>query len=430
MSRLNDRLRERYEAGNPIRLALVGAGQMGKGMVCQMEQMIKGIRTVAVADIMLDRVVAAYQAAGVPADEVVVAKDLATAEKALQQGKRIATDDAVLMTKLAPVEVVVEASGVPEVGAKVAYHAILNKKHVVMLNVETDITVGYLLRRMADNAGVVYTVSAGDEPGATKELYDFSTAMGFKVVCAGKGKNNPLDREATPDKLAAEAASKKMSAKMLCTFVDGTKTMVEMTALANATGLLPDVRGMHGPFATVKDLPTLFSLKSQGGVLEHEGVVDYALGSVAPGVFVVVTTDQEVVAEDLKYLSLGKGPNYVFYRPYHLANLETPLSAAQAVLLGETTIATLRKPVAETITIAKKNLKAGEKLDGIGQYTFYASIERADIATKERLLPLGVAPGAVLKVDVAKDQPITYDQVELDRSTTIVYLRALQDQMD
>jgi predicted homoserine dehydrogenase-like protein len=426
---LNDDLRAREEAGLPIQLALVGAGQMGRGMINQMERMMRGMRATAVADIVIDRVVSAYNEAGVPQDDLVVTTDLDVAEEALAKGKRIATTDALLLTRLSPIEVVVEASGVPEVGARVAFHSILNKKHIVMLNVETDVTVGYLLRRLADNAGVVYTVSAGDEPGATKELFDFAEAMGFRIVALGKGKNNPLDREATPDKLAAEAAGKKMSAKMLTAFVDGTKTMVEMTALANATGLLPEKRGMHGPVATVEQLPKLFSLKSQGGILGHEGVVDYVLGSVAPGVFAVVTTDQKTIIEDLQYLSVGPGPNWVFYRPYHLANLETPLSAARAVLLGETTIATKQKPVAETITIAKRDLKAGEKLDGIGQYTFYGCIEKAAIATEERLLPLGLAEGAVLKSDVAKGQPISYDEVELNYDSLIVHLRALQDRL-
>lgn len=427
---LNDHLRAREEAGNPIKLALVGAGQMGSGMVSQMERMMKGIRAMAVADILLDRAISAYKEAGVSKDDIVVTTDRQIAEETLQKGKRVATTDALLLTRLSPIEVVVEATGVPEVGAKVAFDAILNHKHVVMLNVEADVTVGYILRRMADAAGVVYTVSAGDEPGATKELYDFAQAMGFRIVAAGKGKNNPLDREATPDKLSAEAASKGMSAKMLTAFVDGTKTMVEMTALANATGLVPDVRGMHGPVATVERLPEIFCLKSQGGILDHEGVVDYALGSVAPGVFVVVTTDQKAVIKDLQYLKVGPGPNWVFYRPYHLANLETPLSAARAVLLGETTIATVHKPVAEAITIAKRDLKAGEKLDGIGQYTIYGSIEKAEIAAKEKLLPIGLAEGAVLKTDVPKGEPITYDQVELDYTSMIVHLRALQDRMD
>jgi len=427
---LNDGLRAREEAGQPIRLALVGAGQMGRGMISQMECMMKGMRATAVADIVLDRVVLAYEEAGVSADNLVVTTDVDVAEEALRKGKRVATTNALLLTRLTPIEVVVEASGVPEVGARVAFHSVLNKKHIVMLNVETDVTVGYILRRLADNAGVVYTVSAGDEPGATKELFDFAEAMGFRIVALGKGKNNPLDREATPDKLAAEAASKKMSAKMLTAFVDGTKTQVEMTALANATGLVPEKRGMHGPVATVEQLPKLFSLKSQGGILEREGVVDYVLGSVAPGVFVVVTTEQKTIIKDLQYLKVGPGPNWVLYRPYHLANLETPLSAARAVLLGETTIATVSKPVAETITVAKKDLKAGEKLDGIGQYTFYGSIEKAEIATQEGLLPIGLAEGSVLKTDVTKGQPITYEQVELDYKSMIVHLRALQDRMD
>jgi len=427
---LNDLLREREESGRPIRLALVGAGQMGRGMISQMERMMKGIRAVAVADIAVDRVVKAYEEAGVPADDLVVTSDVAAADQALQAGKRVATPDASLLSRLSPVEVVVEASGVPEVGARVAFDSILNRKHVVMLNVETDVTVGYLLRSMADAAGVVYTVSAGDEPGATKELYNFAQAMGFRIVALGKGKNNPLDREATPEKLAAEAKGKKMNPKMLCAFVDGTKTMVEMTALANATGLMPEKRGMHGPTATVEDLPRIFSLKSQGGILEREGVVDYVLGSVAPGVFAVVTTDQGAIIEDLQYLNVGPGPNWVFYRPYHLANLETPLSAARAVLLGETTIATVNKPVAETITVAKRDLKAGEKLDGIGQYTFYGLTEKASVAAEENLLPLGLAQGAFMAADVAKGEAIRYDQVELDYGSMIVHLRAIQDRMN
>ena len=426
---LNDHLCARQEAGNPISLALVGAGQMGRGMISQMERMMQGIRASAAADIVLDRVISAYEQAGVPRDGIIVTTERQAAEDALRNGKRVATTDALLLTRLSPIEVIVEASGVPEVGAQVAFEAILNRKHVVMLNVETDVTVGHILWRMADTAGIVYTVSAGDEPGATKELYDFATAMGFRVVAAGKGKNNPLDREATPKTLAAEAASKNMNPKMLTAFVDGTKTMVEMTALANATGLVPEVRSMHGPVATVQQLPEIFSLKSQGGILSEEGVVDYAMGSVAPGVFVVVTTDQKAIVEDLQYLKVGPGPNWVFYRPYHLANLETPLSAARAVLLGETTIATVNKPVAEAITMAKKDLMAGEELDGIGRYTIYGSIEKADIAAEERLLPIGLAQGAILKTDVAKDDAITYDQVELDYSSMIVHLRALQDRV-
>jgi predicted homoserine dehydrogenase-like protein len=397
-------------------------------MVSQLERMV-GIRAVAVADVVPERVVDAYRTAGVPDERVLFTTDVQQANQALRNGRRVSTDDGEMLANLDAVDVVVDATGVPEVGAAVALASILNRKHIVMLTVESDVTVGYLLRRLADSAGVVYTVSAGDEPGATKELFDFAMTMGFRVVAAGKGKNNPLNRDATPDDLAEEADSKGMNPHMLTAFVDGTKTMVEMTALANATGLLPEVRGMHGPTCTVEQLPKVFALKSQGGILEREGAVDYALGSVAPGVFVVVTTDQEPVIQDLQYLKVGPGPNWVFYRPYHLANLETPLSAARAVLLGETTIATVRPPVAETITIAKRDLRSGERLDGIGGYTIRGSIELASVATSENLLPIGLAQDVILRTDVSKGEAITYDQVILDYSSRIVHLRALQDRL-
>jgi len=423
---LIDLLHHREEENNPVGLALVGAGQMGHTMVSQLERMV-GIRAIAVADLVIERAATAYRVAGVSEADVVVTDDAKEANRALQDGKRIATNDGEMVTQLDGVEVVVGATGVPDAGCRVALACILNRKHVVMLTVETDVTVGYLLRRLADSAGVVYTVSAGDEPGAIKELYDFATTMGFRVVAAGKGKNNPLNPSATPDDLAVEAAAKHMNTHMLTSFVDGTKTMVEMTALANATGLVPEVRGMHGPTCAVEELPQVFALKSQGGILEREGVVDYALGSVAPGVFVVVTTDQEPVIKDLQYLKVGPGPNWVLYRPYHLANLETPLSAVRAVLLGETSIATLQPPVAETITVAKKDLLSGERLDGIGGYTVRGSIEKASIAQSQNLLPLGLAQNALLKTNVAEGSAITYDQVAVDYSSTIVHLRALQD---
>jgi predicted homoserine dehydrogenase-like protein len=298
----------------------------------------------------------------------------------------------------------------------------------VLLNVETDVTVGPLLKRMADAAGVVYTGSAGDEPAATLELYDFARVLGLEIICAGKGKNNPLDHSATPNMQAARAQQVGASPKMLCSFVDGTKTMVEMAALANATGLRPDKRGMHGPEAQVKDLTRIFCSRAQGGILEQRGVVDYARG-VAPGVFVVFSSDLPIVVDELRYLSMGDGPNWVLYRPYHLTSLETPISIARAVLNHEPTIQPAHGLIAEVLTIAKRGLHAGEEIDGIGGYTVYGGIDMAEVAREEGLLPLGLAQGATLRHDIEAGQVIRYADVAIDESQTVVQLRRLQDQM-
>lgn len=196
-------------------------------------------------------------------------------------GKRIVTRSAELLAEAPDNEAIVEATGVPEVGAVVAEAAIRCGRHVIMLNVEADVTVGRILKRMADAAGVVYSTSAGDEYAPAKELVEFARTLGFGVVCAGKGKNNPLDRTATPDSVAERARKLGANPWMLASFVDGTKTAVEMTCLANATGLVPDTRGMHGPRATVADLASVFRPRAEGGILDRKGVVDYAIG-VAP----------------------------------------------------------------------------------------------------------------------------------------------------
>jgi len=203
--------------------------------------------------------------------------------------------------------------------------------------------------------------------------------------------------------------------------------MLEMTALANATGFVPDKRGMHGPKASVDDLLNIFRLKKEVGILSREGVVDYAVGNVAPGVFAIVKTKQETLIKDLKYLKMGDGPHYLLYKPYHLGNSEAPLSIARAVFDGEPSIAPLGAPVAETVAAAKRDLIAGEEIDDIGGYTVYGIIERAEIVRAENLLPLGLAKGAKLLRDIKKDQLISCDKVKLDESLFMLVLRGLQD---
>ncbi len=280
-------LEKRQQRNQPIRVGLVGVGQMGAGFIAQVGQM-QGMDVIAAADIDLQRAVNALYESGIPEDEVAILAADATplqANQAIAEGKRVITSNATLIPEIVAVDAVVEATGIPSIGALVAFRTILARRHIIMLNVETDATVGYLLKRMADAADVVYTTSAGDEPGAIKELYDFATALGFEIVAAGKGKNNPLDRTATPQQLMEQANRQEMSAKMLASFVDGTKTMVEMTAVANAIGFVPDISGMHGPHATPDTLAQIFCPREDGGILHQRGVVDYAVADVAPGVF-------------------------------------------------------------------------------------------------------------------------------------------------
>ncbi|NPV71611.1 MAG: NAD(P)-dependent oxidoreductase [Firmicutes bacterium] len=423
------RLLELESKRSPIVVGVIGAGQMGAGLVVQLETM-PGMRSAVVADIVAERARDSLLMAGVTPGDVVVTDDLEEASRALSSGKRVATRRGTLVAGCPNLDVVVDCTGDPNSGAEVALEAITARKHVVLLTVETDVTVGPVLNRLARAAGVVYTVASGDEPGVIMDLYNHFKALGFSVLVAGKGKNNPLDRSANPSTCADEAGARAMNAKMLAAFVDGTKTMVEMAAVANATGLVPDVRSMHGPNADLDRLLEVFELKPRGGALNRFGVVDYTVGNVAPGVFVIASIENEKVRQDLGYLKMGSGPNYLFYRPFHLANIETPISIAKAVLLREATIAPSSGLVAECMTVAKKDLAPGEEIDGIGGYTVYGSVDTAEAARAEGALPLGLARGAVLKRTVRKGELVRYDDV-IPRDDTVIWsLRRLQDLID
>ena len=433
MLNMNWKLEQREKEGKIIKTGIVGAGQMGRGMVTQMVLM-KGITPAIVSDIIVDNAVHAFKYAGVKDEDIVVAKTIEEADAAIAAGKYVACDNADFISQAKEVECAIDATGVPDVGAKVATDAMRNGKHVVMLNVETDVVIGPYLDKFAKDHGVIYTGSAGDEPGAVMELYCFAKAMGLNVEVMGKGKNNKIDYDCNPDTVLEEATRRKMSPRMLCAFKDGTKTMVEMTAMCNYTGLVPDVIGGHGPKTApgtegVKQLNELFKLKEDGGILNKHGVVEYVNG-IAPGVFVTVSTDNDEIAYQMQYHSMGPGPLWTLYRPYHLCNLETPLTVAKAVIDGEKTCVAKDGLVAECITRAKIDLKKGQKIDGIGGYTTHGSICTEKEATEKGYVPFGlINKNAVMKCDVKKGTLITYDMVELDKNTLIYKLRKEQDAM-
>ncbi len=420
-------LEQRQACGRPVRVGLIGAGQMGTDVVAT-TSMMKGIEVVAAADIDIERAVQAYSIGQIKA-EVVQAQTVEQADEAVHAGKRVAACDYRLVASMQSIDVMLEATGVPEIGAKAALRAARSGQDLALMNVETDITVGPLLHWYARKKGVLYALSAGDEPAACKELYDLAVAMGFTVVAAGKGKNNPLDRHATPldPKMIQEAARRGLSPNMLVEFIDGSKTMIEMASVSNATGLVPDVRGMHGPLTDRDHLSQTFRLECEGGVLKQTGVVDYGVGRVAPGVFLIVRTDHPRLQAALILRDMGNGPYYTLFRPFHLCSIEVPLTCALLAIRKKSNMEPLDHLVSEVFAVAKQDLKPGDTLDAIGGAAFYSLIDTYANARAEGLLPVGLARGARLLRSIKIDTPITCQDVELIPST-VLSLRSLQDQ--
>ncbi len=420
-----ERLQQRDAEGCPIRVGLVGCGQMGSGLVHVTRQMV-GMETLAISDIDVDRPLKTLESLGISRSDVCVTNLLGEAEDAVRSGQYLVTEDAVLLTQIEALDAVVEATGLTEVGAQVAWNGIQHSKHVIMLNVETDVTVGPILHRLAQKAKCVYTAASGDEPGVCKMLYNFARSLGFEVVCLGKGKNNPINFDATPDSCREEALGKGMNPKMLSAFKDGSKTMVELAAMSNATGLVPDIPGMHGPKADVPDLNKVLVPQEDGGVLSRRGCVDYSTGKVAPGVFVIVMSPDERIRVDLKFMSMGDGPYYTLYRPYHLCNIETPISIAEAVLYGESTIVSKRM-VSEVLAVAKRDLEPGDVVGEIGGPDFLGRTYTYEEAQAQQAIPLGIVPGGTVTQTIAKGTVLTEGNFAPDTSKFVYKLRQMQD---
>lgn len=405
-------LLKRENEGNPIKVGVIGAGQMGSGMISQIAT-IPGMTVVGISDIRREfaqNASDAYLASSKVKNDVLVTTDF---KEVIHHNRA---------------EVIVDATGVPEVGAKIALETLVAKKHLVLLNVEIDITIGPLMHKLYQAADLVYTGSDGDEPAATTELFEFAKSMGMEVLVAGKGKNNKLRTSANPDSCQAEADSKKMASHMLAAFQDGTKTMAEMNLLSNAIGFVPDKVGMHGISGDVDSVVRDLDLKNNGGVLDKYGVVEYVDG-LAPGVFVIVKGQNEGVRHELSYLmKKGDRDHHILYRPFHLASLETPITIAKAVISQDHAIVPLGAPVSETVAVTKKDISQGERLDGIGGFCVRGVLETHADMKREGHIPIGLISGAVVaKKNIKAGTFLTEDDVELDQSTTVWQLRKLQD---
>ncbi len=430
VSSLVAELQARVEAGRPITVGLAGAGQMGTDLVVQLALM-PGLRLGAVAEINIPAAIAAAVLAGHDRANIIEANSAPAIDAAIERGKLAITSDLAALAAAGRIDVVIDATGNPNVGTLFALDAIRNGKPVVMLNVEADITIGRYLHDEARKAGVVYTGAAGDEPAAALEIIGFAQSLGLTVVCAGKGKNNPLKFEAVPADYEQEARERNMNARMLVEFIDGSKTMIEMVAIANCTGLVPDIAGMHGPAATRDELASVLVPKSHGGVLSKKGCVDYSIGKgVAPGVFCIVETDHPRVLERMVDLKVGKGPFFSIFRPYHLTSLEVPLSAARAVLHNRADMVPLDHPVAEAITVAKRDLKVGEILGRIGETQYRAWAMTAAECRRCNAVPLGLAENARIVLPVRSGEYLTYDNCIPDGSLIVTQIRKRLDQTD
>lgn len=415
-------LEKRHREGNPIRVAMVGAGYMGRGIALQIITATPGMEMVAISNRTLLEAERAYSQAGV--DSIKTVETVAQLEEAIGQGQYAITDDAMLLCRAEGIDAVIEVTGTIEFGARVALKAIENGKHVILMNAELDATLGPILKVYADRAGVVITNSDGDQPGVIMNLYRFVKAIGCKPVLAGniKGLHDPYR---TPETQRGYAAKYHQKPKMVTSFADGTKISMEMAIVANGTGFKVGRRGMYGPHcAHVKDALTLFPVDQ----LLNGGLVDYVVGAEpAPGVFVFGYNEHPLQQQYLKYYKMGDGPLYVFYTPYHLCHLEVPLTVARAVLFQDAALAPLGGPVCDVITAAKRDLEAGEELDGMGGFTCYGLLENSEVCRAENLLPMGLSEGCRLKRDVPKDQVITYDDVELPEGRLRDELRAEQN---
>ena len=428
MNKMQRKLVDLDNHGQKVRVGLVGCGKMGSGLVSQLSR-IKGMRPSVIIDRHVDKCVTALRKAGVKDVDIVRTTDLKVAENAIKNNSFVVSDDYTLSYKLDMIDGVIDATGNPPFGTQLAVESIEHEKHTILLNVECDAVVGPILNEMAKKKGVVYTGSAGDEPGAIIQLSDFALGLGFKLLAVGKGKNNPLDNYTNEDILREEALSKGLVPKMLTSFVDGTNTMIELTAVANALGFTPDVLGCHGITTNIHDIADKFKLKEQGGILNNYNIVDFAFG-VAPGVFAIVTHDTNEVHDLMEYLSMGKGPNYTLYRPYHLTSLETPLTIYDAIVEKEPTIYPKYGQVSDTITVAKRDIKKGQKIEGIGGRDCFGKITSHKHQMENNLLPMPIiTEKTTAKVDIPKDTLITYDMVNLDEDHIITKLRKRQDEL-
>ncbi len=418
---VDNALRERLEAGNPIRVGMTGAGYSGRNITYQILNCFPAIRLAAIANRTIETAEEVYKSAGV--ERVVRVSSAEQLDTAIADGDYAITDDPRVLCEAEGIEVVIEATGTIEYGSTVASYAIECGKHVVLMNVELDATVGPILKAYADRAGVIFSNTDGDEPGVAMNMLRFVKSIGLQPMVTGNLKGL-YDKYRTPETQIEFARLHNQKPETMTSFADGTKLSMELTVLANATGFGVGKRGMYGPkLKDVKESPEYYKDK-----LVEGGMVDFLEGAApANGAFVVAYSEDRVRMEYLKYLKMGEGPLYVFYTPFHLPQLEIPNTVARAALFRDATVAPIGAPSCDAICVAKRDLSAGEILDGLGGFACYTLIDNYATCRQEGALPMGVSEGCRLTRDIPKDHPVTYDDVVLPQDRTSDRLRDEQE---
>ncbi len=399
-------LRELEDSGRPIRVGMVGAGATGRAIALQLGTPVPGIRLVGIANRTPAHGERAFLEAGI--SEWRRVSSASEAESQISRGLPVLTDDPSVLTACGAVDLLVEATGSIEPAARVVLDAFDHGKHVVLVNAELDSLIGPILKAKADKAGVVVTHTDGDEPGVAMTLLRYLRSLGLRPVAAGNLKGM-VDYYRNPETQQAFAEKNDQDARKVTSFADATKLSMEATVLSNATGFKAGRRGMYGPACKyVREMATLLPPDQ----MLSTGLVDYALGA-APhtGAFVIIHEESPLKKAQLAYYKIGEGPFYVFYTPFHLPHIQIASTIGRALIHRDPTVAPIGGPVCEVITVAKRNLKAGEQLDGIGGFCSYGLIDNTAEARALAALPIGLSAGCVLQHDVPKDAVVTFDDV-------------------
>jgi len=407
-------LREREAAGRPIRVGMIGAGATGRAIALQLETPVPGIRLAAIANRTPAHGERAFREAGVT--RWLGTDSALQAEGAIARGLPVLTEDPSVLINCDAIDVLVEVTGTVGAAAGVVLNALDHGKHVVLVNAELDSLVGPVLKAKADRAGVVITHTDGDEPGVAMTLLRYVRSLGLSPVAAGNIKGM-VDHYRTPETQRAFAERNDQDVRKVTSFADATKLSMEATVLSNATGFHVGRRGMYGPACGyVREVADLLPASE----MLNGGLVDYALGA-APytGAFVVIHEDAQLKKVQLAYYKLGDGPFYVFYTPFHLPHIQIASTIGQAMIHGDATVAPIAGPVCEVVAVAKCDLKAGDRLDGIGGFCTYGLIDNNHAARSMAALPIGLSEGCVLRRDVSKDSVLCFHDVEAEPESLV-----------